>query len=65
MRYARSKNLTVYDVVIIASLIDREVSVASERKLVAVGDLQPSEGRGSRWASTRQRASRPATGPSR
>lgn len=35
MRYARSKNLTVYDVLIIASLIDREVSVASERATVA------------------------------
>lgn len=35
MRYARSKNLTVYDVLIIASLIDREVSVASERRIVA------------------------------
>lgn len=35
MSYARRKNLTVFDVVTIASLIDREVSVASERKLVA------------------------------
>lgn len=35
MRFARSKNLTVYDVLIIASLIDREVSVASERRTVA------------------------------
>lgn len=35
MRYARKKNLTVFDVVTIASLIDREVSVAAERKLVA------------------------------
>ena len=35
MAYARKKNLTVFDVVTIASLIDREVSVASERKLVA------------------------------
>lgn len=35
MAYARKKNLTVFDVVTIASLIDREVSVARERKLVA------------------------------
>lgn len=35
MSYARKKNLTVFDVVTIASLIDREVSVARERKLVA------------------------------
>jgi UPF0755 protein len=33
--YARSKNLTPYDVLIIASLIDREVQVPRERKLVA------------------------------
>jgi UPF0755 protein len=35
MSYARKKNLTVYDVLIIASMIDREVQVARERKLVA------------------------------
>lgn len=35
MRHARSKNLTVFDVVTIASLIEREVSVARERRLVA------------------------------
>jgi UPF0755 protein len=35
MDYARSKNLTPYDVLIIASMIDREVQVPSERKLVA------------------------------
>lgn len=35
MSYAKKKNLTVFDVVTIASLIDREVSVARERKLVA------------------------------
>lgn len=35
MRYARTKNLTVFDVLTIASLIDREVSKASERKIVA------------------------------
>ena len=35
MSYAKSKNLTVYDVLIIASMIDREVQVPKERKLVA------------------------------
>jgi peptidoglycan lytic transglycosylase G len=35
MRYARSKNLTPYDVLIIASLIEKEVAVAQERPLVA------------------------------
>ena len=33
--YAKSKNLTVYDVLIIASMIEREIQVAEERKLVA------------------------------
>ena len=33
--YARSKNLTIYDVLTIASMIDREVSVPRERKIVA------------------------------
>jgi UPF0755 protein len=35
MSYARSKNLTVYDVVTIASMIEREVQVPRERRLVA------------------------------
>jgi UPF0755 protein len=35
MRYARSKNLTVYDVVTIASMIEEEAALASQRKLVA------------------------------
>jgi peptidoglycan lytic transglycosylase G len=35
MRYARSKNLTPYDVLIIASLIEREVQKPRERKLVS------------------------------
>jgi len=35
MRYARSKNLTPYDVLIIASMIEKEAVVPSERKLVA------------------------------
>jgi UPF0755 protein len=33
--YARSKNLTAYDVLIIASMVEREVAVARERPLVA------------------------------
>ncbi len=35
MSYAKSKNLTIYDVLIIASMIDKEVMVSSERPLVA------------------------------
>ncbi len=35
LRYARSKNLTPYDVLIIASMIEKEVVVAKERRLVA------------------------------
>jgi UPF0755 protein len=35
LKYARSKNLTPYDVLVIASMIDREVQVPRERKLVA------------------------------
>jgi UPF0755 protein len=35
LRYARSKNLTAYDVVVIASMVEREVAVAKERPLVA------------------------------
>jgi UPF0755 protein len=35
LRYARSKNLTPYDVLIIASMIEREVVVPRERPLVA------------------------------
>jgi cell division protein YceG involved in septum cleavage len=35
MAYARSKNLTVYDVVTIASMVEEEAGVASQRKLVA------------------------------
>jgi UPF0755 protein len=35
MAYARSKNLTTYDVLTIASMIEREVQVPKERKLVA------------------------------
>ncbi|MGE5407303.1 MAG: endolytic transglycosylase MltG [Syntrophothermus sp.] len=35
MGYAKSKNLTVFDVVTIASMIEREAGVARQRKLVA------------------------------
>jgi uncharacterized YceG family protein len=35
MRYARSKNLTTYDVLVVASMVEREVAVAKERRLVA------------------------------
>ena len=35
MKYARSKNLTVYDILTIASMIEREVSVPKERRTVA------------------------------
>jgi UPF0755 protein len=35
LRYARSKNLTPYDVLIIASMVEREAQVARERPLVA------------------------------
>ena len=35
MKYARSKNLTPYDVLIIASMVEKEVQVPKERPLVA------------------------------
>jgi UPF0755 protein len=35
MGYARSKNLTVYDVLTIASMVEREAGVPGQRKLVA------------------------------
>lgn len=35
MSYARSKNLTVYDVVTIASMVEREAQLDGERKLIA------------------------------
>jgi peptidoglycan lytic transglycosylase G len=35
MSYAKSKNLTVYDVLTIASMVEREAQLDSERKLIA------------------------------
>lgn len=35
LKYARSKNLTAYDVLIIASMVEKEVQVPKERPLVA------------------------------
>jgi uncharacterized YceG family protein len=35
MRYAKRKNLTPYDVLIIASLVEREAAVAKERPIIA------------------------------
>ena len=35
MKYAKSKNLTTYDVLIIASMIEREAVVEKDRKLIA------------------------------
>jgi uncharacterized YceG family protein len=35
LRFARSKNLTPYDVLIIASMIEKETAVAAERRLVS------------------------------
>lgn len=35
LRYARSKNLTAYDVLIIASMIEKEAVIDRERKLIA------------------------------
>ncbi|MCO5316374.1 MAG: endolytic transglycosylase MltG [Solirubrobacterales bacterium] len=35
MKYARKKNLTAYDVLTIASMIEREVAVPKERRMVA------------------------------
>jgi UPF0755 protein len=35
MKYAKSKNLTIFDVVTIASIIEREAAVPKQRKLVA------------------------------
>ena len=65
MRYARSKNLTPYDVLTIASLVEREAQVPKERPIDGVGDLQPAQARASAWTSTPRCASWPGTGPGR
>ena len=41
LAYARSKNLTPYDVLTIASMIEKETPAPEERQLVVGGDLQP------------------------
>ena len=64
LSYAKSKNLTVYDVVMIASMIEREVQVPEERELVAAviyNRLAP----GHRSGSTRRSATRTRTTTSR
>ena len=41
LAYARKKNLTPYDVLIIASMVESETLAPDERPLVARRDLQP------------------------
>ena len=41
MKYAKSKNLTVFDVVTIASIIEREAGGAEAAQTGRLGDLQP------------------------
>ena len=60
MSYAKSKNLTVYDVLTIASMIDKEVMVPSERPLVAAVIYNRLH-RGYRSASTRPPATSSTT----
>ena len=45
MSYAKSKNLTVYDVVTIASMVEAEAGTPAQRPAGRGGDLQPPEGR--------------------
>src|SRR5262249_8633327 len=56
LRYARSKNLTPYDVLTIASMIEKEVRAPSERRLVSAviynrlhRHMQPGMTRTTRW----------------
>ena len=63
MKYAKSKNLTVFDVVTIASMIEREAGVPKQRKLVA--SVVYACTKGCHWGSTRRSASPPATTRSR
>ena len=62
--YARSKNLTAFDVLIIASMIEREVQIPEERELVAAV-IYNRLSRTSRSGSTRRSASPSTTTPSR
>ena len=64
MSYAASKNLTVFDVVTIASMIEREASWHSERKLVS-SVIYNRLREGMTLGSTRRSASPPATSRSR
>ena len=43
LRKARAKNLTPYDVLIIASMVERETIAPEERRLVVGGDLEPAQ----------------------
>ena len=61
MSYAKSKNLTVYDVVTIASMIEREAACREGAPAGRRGDLQPPRTKACRSGSTRRPASRPAT----
>ena len=61
MSYAKSKNLTVYDVVTIASMVEREAKVDKRAAAGRGGHLQPPAATGCRSGSTRRPASRPAT----
>ena len=54
LRYARSKNLTPYDVLIIASMIEKETVVPEERRLVAAVIYNRLQGAGCRSGSTRR-----------
>ena len=54
LRRAHSKNLTDYDVLTIASMIEREAQVPQRAPPDRRGDLQPPAARGSRSASTRR-----------
>ena len=65
LRYARSKNLTPYDVLIIASMVEREAQVPGERPLIASVIYNRLQGGHPARASTPPSATRPATGSGR
>jgi hypothetical protein len=60
MSYARSKNLTRYEVLIIASLVEREAQLARERPMIASSTTGSATA--SRWGSTPRSATRSRTG---